>query len=91
MPVRKKPDKVAEQPDRPREPTLGDRVRIVGPDGPDDIGTLIEDYAEFTVEGKEMNRTWAPMRRWAIALNSGTLAFADDVEIHVAEESPGST
>ncbi|OZC41677.1 hypothetical protein CH286_26550 [Rhodococcus sp. WWJCD1] len=61
------------------------------PNGQDDIGTLIEDYAEFTVDRKELNRTWAPVRRWAIALDSGTLAFADDVEIHVADESSESS
>jgi len=86
MPVRKKSAKADEQQDPPRVPMVGDRVRIPSPNGQDDIGTLIEDYTEFTVDRKEMKRTWAPVRRWAIALDSGTLAFADEVEIHVDSE-----
>ncbi|MFI8565615.1 hypothetical protein ACIGGF_03530 [Rhodococcus sp. NPDC078407] len=91
MPARKKPSQADKKTAFSSDPAVGDRVRIRSANGQGGIGTLIEDYAEFTVDRTELNRTWAPMRRWAIALDSGTLAFADDVEIHSAEESAEST
>ncbi|AJW40214.1 hypothetical protein NY08_2186 [Rhodococcus sp. B7740] len=65
----------------PQSLTIGDRVRFGGPRLTGECGTLLEDYASFIVTDRRLDRDWAPPRRWAVALDSGRLAFADDAEI----------
>jgi hypothetical protein len=57
-------------------------------------GVVIEDFAELT-ETDERGHDWAPVHRWAIALDDGRLAFVDtnDLEVESAATNPetGST
>lgn len=51
------------------------------PGGAPVTGELIEDFAPYLLRDNELGRDWAPLRRWAIALDAGTLAFADDEDL----------
>jgi hypothetical protein len=45
-------------------------------------GVVVDDYAaEATAGGHE----WAPVRRWAVATDDGTLVFVDDGDIEAAQ------
>ncbi len=44
-------------------------------------GKLVEDFAAYLLTESVLGRDWAPPRRWAVALDSGTLVFADDEDI----------
>lgn len=75
--------------------SVGDRITLYR-DGAASEGTLVEDYAGFRVLSGEVTRDWAPLRRWAIALDSGHLVFADDHELDgdavtVEPESPDTS
>lgn len=61
--------------------SIGDTVRFVGPRSPGERGSLLEDYGQYIVSDGRLDRDWAPPRRWAVALDSGRLAFADDAEL----------
>lgn len=37
---------------------------------------VIEDYADTVIDHSELGRDWAPVLRWAIALDDGRLVFA---------------
>ncbi|AHK31743.1 MULTISPECIES: hypothetical protein [Rhodococcus] len=39
-------------------------------------GRIVEDYAELTDTG-ERGHAWAPVHRWAVALDDGRLVFVD--------------
>lgn len=63
--------------------TVGSRVRISGPDPDTDgdvtsTGVVIEDYADMVVDSGSVGRDWAPVYRWAIALDDGRLVFGND-------------
>lgn len=60
---------------------IGDRVRFDGPRSTGEYGRLVADYADFVVHDGRLDRDWAPPRRWAVALDSGRLTFADDAEL----------
>ncbi|EME59147.1 MULTISPECIES: hypothetical protein [Rhodococcus] len=52
-------------------------------------GVVVEDYAsEAARAGEQLGRDWAPVRRWAVALDDGRLVFADDDEVE-AEPKKG--
>ena len=53
----------------------GARVLVRRPSEPDQTGQIIEDYAELTAG--ERGHAWAPVHRWAVALDDGRLVFAD--------------
>lgn len=57
-------------------------------------GVVIEDFAELT-ETDERGHDWAPVHRWAIAVDDGRLAFVDtndlEVESAATNPKPGST
>ncbi|NGP07376.1 hypothetical protein G6038_18220 [Rhodococcus sp. 14C212] len=65
---------------RPRpEPGLlgvGARVLVRRPSESAQTGRIVEDYAELTETG-ERGHDWAPVHRWAVALDDGRLVFAD--------------
>ena len=54
----------------------GARVRVRRPSESAQTGRIIEDYAELT-DTDERGHTWAPVHRWAVALDDGRLVFAD--------------
>ncbi|OAK53777.1 hypothetical protein [Rhodococcoides kyotonense] len=61
--------------------TVGDRVQMKRAGVEQEAGTIVEDFAESLCSGDALGRTWARPKRWAIALDSGTLVFADDSEL----------
>ncbi|WP_027507187.1 hypothetical protein [Rhodococcus sp. UNC23MFCrub1.1] len=40
-------------------------------------GRIVEDFGDSVLPAERTGRTWAQARRWAIALDSGRLVFAD--------------
>ncbi len=77
-------------PDPERKPTpitVGTRVTVTTPPDPDHpeqrvaTGTVVDDYADSLLAPGELGRTWAPTRRWAIALDDGRLVFAADNDV----------
>ncbi len=76
---------------RPREKSRPDHSRrprhrhnAPGPGDPDkqvETETVVDDYADSLLAPSELGRTWAPTRRWAIALGDGRLVFATDNDI----------
>lgn len=60
---------------------VGDRVQVHRPDEETSAGVLVEDFAWATPAVESLGRDWAPPRRWAVALDIGTLVFADDADI----------
>ena len=37
---------------------------------------MVEDFADTVVDSSDLGRDWAPVQRWAIALDDGRLVFA---------------
>jgi len=64
----------------PPKPTVGAKVVVRAGVAGDDAcpGTIVEDFgpAQEAV-GDELGRDWAPVRRWAVALDDGRLVFVD--------------
>ncbi|MCE4265363.1 hypothetical protein [Rhodococcus globerulus] len=48
-------------------------------------GVVIEDYADMVIDSESVGRDWAPVHRWAIALDDGRLIFADDEDLAAAD------
>ncbi len=72
------------------ELTVGARVKVrIHTTGTDDeaaqdtyeTGAIVEDFGVQTPE--TTSRDWAVARRWAVALDSGRLVFADDEDLTV--------
>lgn len=40
------------------------------------VGVVVEDYADTVIDNSQLGRDWAPVQRWAIALDDGRLVFA---------------
>ncbi|KJF19364.1 hypothetical protein [Rhodococcus sp. AD45] len=64
---------------------VGSRVKVTVP-GPGSggvayTGVVIEDYADMVIDSESVGRDWAPVHRWAIALDDGRLIFADDEDL----------
>jgi len=72
---------------KPAPITVGTRVTVTAPPALDhseqqvEAGTVVDDYADSLLAPSELGRTWAPTRRWAIALDDGRLIFATDNDI----------
>ncbi|GCE39934.1 hypothetical protein Rhow_003577 [Rhodococcus wratislaviensis] len=49
---------------------------------------MIEDFADLSQSEGLLGRDWAPVHRWAVALDDGRLVFADDGELDLDTESP---
>lgn len=66
---------------------VGSRVTVTVPD-PDRsmtyAGVVIEYYADMVIDSGSVGRDWAPVHRWAIALDDGRLIFANDEDLTVA-------
>lgn len=64
----------------PPKPTVGSNVVVrAGVAGDEALsGTIVEDFGPAQEAlGDELGRDWAPVRRWAIALDDGRLIFVD--------------
>lgn len=68
--------------------SVGDIVQVHRPDGTTASGTLVDDFADYLLPADTLGRTWAPPHRWAIALDRGTLVFADDKDITTLPTPP---
>lgn len=69
---------------------VGARVRITVSDSNADgsvtcAGVVIEDYADMVIDSGSVGRDWAPVHRWAIALDDGRLIFANDEDLAPAD------
>ncbi|MEU4058509.1 hypothetical protein G9U53_25190 [Rhodococcus sp. D-46] len=69
---------------------VGSRVRITvsGSDASGTVactGVVIEDYEDMVIDRGSVGRDWAPVHRWAIALDDGRLIFANDDDLTPAE------
>jgi hypothetical protein len=67
--------------------SVGSRVKVTVP-GPGSVaytGVVIEDYAGMVIDSESVGRDWAPVHRWAIALDDGRLIFADDEDLAAAD------
>ena len=67
----------------------GARVLVRRPSEADQTGQIIEDYAELT-DTDEHGHAWAPVHRWAVALDDGRLVFADTDDLTADPSTPGS-
>ncbi|MFD6897811.1 hypothetical protein ACFWB0_25160 [Rhodococcus sp. NPDC060086] len=48
-------------------------------------GKIVEDYGTSQqAVGEDLGRNWAPIRRWAVALDDGRLVFVDDDDLEIA-------
>ncbi len=64
------------------------RIRVPGFDADGSVactGVVIEDYADMIIDRGSVGRDWAPVQRWAIALDDGRLIFANDEDLTAAE------
>ena len=68
------------------ELTVGVRVLVRRSAGADLTGEVVEDYAAVTDLGGG-GHEWAPVHRWAVALDDGRLVFADTEDLTI---DPGS-
>ena len=68
---------------------VGSRVRMTVSDTDIEGGVtcmgVIEDYEDMVVDRGSVGRDWAPVQRWAIALDDGRLVFANDEDLTVAD------
>ncbi|MFZ2173583.1 MAG: hypothetical protein WAW17_06015 [Rhodococcus sp. (in: high G+C Gram-positive bacteria)] len=68
------------------ELAVGVRVLVRRCSGADLTGEVVEDYAAVTDPGGG-GHEWAPVHRWAVALDDGRLIFADTEDLTI---DPGS-
>lgn len=48
-------------------------------------GRIVADYGrDQAAVGENLGRDWAPVRRWAVALDDGRLIFVDDADLEPA-------
>jgi len=64
------------------ELTVGVRVLVRRSTGADLTGEVVEDYAVVTDPGGG-GHEWAPVHRWAVALDDGRLVFADTEDLTI--------
>lgn len=55
----------------------------VGDSGLRSSGVVVADHGDVVTEGGVYGRDWALPRRWAIALDDGSLVFRNDDELDV--------
>ena len=69
---------------------VGSRVTVIptfesqSGDTEPQVGTVVEDYAASVIDSTELGRDWAPVLRWAIALDDGRLTFAAEGGLELA-------
>jgi len=67
---------------RPNTIAVGSRVTVIRTSGSrsgdtePQVGVVVEDYADTVIDNSQLGRDWAPVQRWAIALDDGRLVFA---------------
>lgn len=69
---------------------VGSRVSVTAPGIETEgsavcTGVVIEDYADMVIDSGSVGRDWAPVHRWAIALDDGRLIFANDENLAAAD------
>ncbi|MFE7422766.1 hypothetical protein [Rhodococcus sp. NPDC057529] len=69
------------------ELTVGVRVLVRRSSGADLTGEVVEDYAAVTDPGGG-GHEWAPVHRWAVALDDGRLVFADTDDLTIDPSFP---
>ncbi|MCD2157859.1 hypothetical protein LQL77_29375 [Rhodococcus cerastii] len=67
-------------------PAVGSRVQVTTNNSGDNdgeicSGTVIEDYADSIPDTVQVGHEWAPVHRWAIALDDGRLIFANNDDL----------
>ncbi|MDF3310447.1 hypothetical protein [Rhodococcus sp. T2V] len=67
---------------------VGARVRVRRDADAPAPGVVIEDFADLSQSEGLLGRDWAPVHRWAVALDDGRLVFVDDGELDLDTESP---
>lgn len=45
---------------------------------------MVEDFADTVIDDTDLGRDWAPVLRWAIALDDGRLVFAAEGGLELA-------
>lgn len=86
----------AGQPSTPPQLAVGARVRVLPPTAPTDesessahpVGVVVDDFRESLAAFDRYGRDWAHTKRWAVALESGTLVFRNDEELEVIDGAP---
>jgi hypothetical protein len=69
---------------------VGSRVTVIptfesqSGDTEPQVGTVVEDYADTVIDSSDLGRDWAPVLRWAIALDDGRLVFAAEGGLELA-------
>ncbi|MGM5068735.1 hypothetical protein EU244_028165 [Rhodococcus qingshengii] len=81
-------------PDSDAQPTdpiaIGSRVTVIRTSGSrssdtePQVGVVVEDFADTVIDNTDLGRDWAPVLRWAIALDDGRLAFAAEDGLELA-------
>ncbi|SEB75903.1 hypothetical protein [Rhodococcus koreensis] len=66
--------------------TIGVRVLVRRSTAADLTGEVVEDYAAVTDPGGG-GHAWAPVHRWAVALDDGRLVFADTEDLTIDPSS----
>lgn len=61
-------------------PSPGSPSRDISPQ----VGVVVEDYAESVIDSSDLGRDWAPVLRWAIALDDGRLIFAAEGDLNLS-------
>ena len=75
---------------RTRPIAVGSRVTVIPTSGSRSgdteprVGVVVEDYADTVIDTSELGRDWAPVLRWAIALDDGRLVFAAEGGLELA-------
>lgn len=83
------PENMSEKSPAPPALAVGVRVSVRRPSESAATGEIVGDYAELTGSG-ERGHEWAPVRRWAVALDDGRLGFADTDDLIVDPGAPRS-
>lgn len=69
---------------------VGSRVKVIpsselrSGDTESQVGVVVEDYADTVIDSSDLGRDWAPVHRWAIALDDGRLVFAAEGGLELA-------
>ncbi|WP_209449043.1 hypothetical protein [Rhodococcus qingshengii] len=69
---------------------VGSRVTVIRTSGSravdtePQVGIVVEDYVDTVIDNADLGRDWAPVLRWAIALDDGRLVFAAEGGLKLA-------
>ncbi|AZI65366.1 hypothetical protein RQN9TF_33605 (plasmid) [Rhodococcus qingshengii] len=69
---------------------VGSRVTVIRTSGSQSshtepqVGVVVEDFADTVIDHTDLGRDWAPVLRWAIALDDGRLVFAAEGDLELA-------